>query len=148
MLVSEMMKQLEEEFDLGEMRRRGGSPIFKFRVSVMSNPGEWDEVENVYCGANGLAAIDKATENLGLTRNQLKKADCIGYCDFYSIDGKNELFVEKPHSISVSNNRNGVGGGIGGNIQRNGHVASNGEFQNFMAKVIQSRHDMMARGEL
>lgn len=126
MLITEAIKEIEEEFDTREMRLRNGKPVFKFKISIYNEQEQnWKELENNYCGTNGMSAMDRAIE-INQLGKVLCKADCIGYCDFYLTDNGKELFVEKENEIN--------------NQCRN--------IDDFMTKIIASRKNMVLRGEL
>ncbi len=126
MLITEAIKEIEEEFDTREMRLKNGKPVFKFKISIYNEQEQnWKELENNYCGTNGMSAMDRAIE-INQLGKVLCKADCIGYCDFYLTDHGKELFVEKENEIN--------------NQCRN--------IDDFMTKIISSRKNMVLRGEL
>lgn len=126
MLITEAIKELEEEFDTREMHLKNGKPVFKFKISIYDEQEQdWKELENNYCGTNGLSAMDRAV-NINNLGKVLCKADCIGYCDFYLTEQGKELFVEKIE-------------------ESNGKCAN---IDDFMTKIIASRKSMMLRGEL
>lgn len=126
MLITEAMQELKDEFNTKEMRLKNGKPVFKFKISIYNEQEQnWKELENNYCGTNGMSAMDRAIE-INQLGKVLCKADCIGYCDFYLTDHGKELFVEKEDEES--------------------HQCRN--IDDFMTKIISSRKNMILRGEL